>query len=73
MGENTLYQTLAVVHTIPDSFCAGVKTIPGIGLLLTPKDGDFGAISDGAKLRRASLISKVESHTSDRCSYYTTG
>ena len=24
---NTVYQTLAVVHTIPDSFCAGAKII----------------------------------------------
>ena len=70
MGENALYQTLAVVHKIPDSFCAGMKTIPGRALF-TYKNGDFGAISVTER-SRASLISKVKSHISYRCSYYTT-
>ena len=46
------------VHTLlPDSFCAGAKTIPGIALLFAHKNGDFGAIYSvkGAKLRRADL------------------
>ena len=71
MGENALYQTLAVVHTIPDSFCAGMKTIPGRALF-THKNGDFGAVSVTER-SCAAPISKLESRISDRCSYYTTG
>ena len=41
-----------------------------IGLLFTHKNGDFGAISVTAQ-SCAALISKAESHISDRCSYYT--
>ena len=57
------------VYTIPDSFSAGTKPYR-IWLLFTHKNGDFGAISvtDGSC---ATPISKVESHISDRCSYYT--
>ena len=53
------------VHTIPDSFCTGTK--PHLkGLLFTHKNSDFGAIS--VKERScAALISKLESHISDRC------
>ena len=43
-----------------------------VGLSFTHNNGDFGAIS--ARERScAAPISKVESHKSDRCSYYTTG
>ena len=40
-----------------------------IGLLLTHKNGNFGAISVTERIF-AALISKVESHLSYRCSYY---
>ena len=59
------------VHTIPDSFCAATKMISdraSIHIMERLWRRDF---CDGAKLRRAVLISKVESHISDRCSYYT--
>ena len=41
-----------------------------IGLLFTHKSADFGAISV-TKRSWAAPISKVESHISDRCSYFT--
>ena len=57
------------VDTIPDSFCTGTKPYR-IGILWTHENCDFGAIS--VKERScAALTSKVESHISDRCSYYT--
>ena len=69
----TLYIRLWLLFTRYRIAFAYARKSYQIGLLLTHKDGDFGAIFDGAKLRRAPLISKVESHTSDRCSYSTTG
>ena len=44
-----------------------------IGLLWTHKNGDFGAISvtERSCAARTGSDSKVESHISDRCSYYT--
>ena len=56
------------VHTIPDSFCAGTKPYR-IGLPLTHKNRDFGAISVTERSYGAP-ISKVGSHISDRCLYY---
>ena len=41
-----------------------------IGLLFTHKNGEFGAISVTVQ-SCAALISKAESHISDRCSYFT--
>ena len=41
--------TACYVHTIPDIFCAGTRTIP-VGLLFTHTNGDFGA-----KLRPVNL------------------
>ena len=41
-----------------------------IGLMFTHKNGDFRAISVTGRSYEAP-ISKVESHISDRCSYYT--
>ena len=58
------------VHTIPDSFCAGTKTIPDRASVYTHKNRDFGAISV-TEQSCAALISKVESHISDSCSYHT--
>ena len=44
------------IHTIPDSFCVGMKTIPDRDSVHTEKNGDFGAISmNVAKLRRVDL------------------
>ena len=58
------------VHTIPDSFCAGTKTIPDRASVYTHKNRDFGAIS-ATERSCATPISKVESHISDSCSYHT--
>ena len=58
------------VHTIPDSFCAGTKTIPDRASVYTHKNRDFGAISVTER-SCATPISKVESHISDSCSYHT--
>ena len=58
------------VHTIPDSFCAGTKTIPDGASVYTHKNRDFGAISVTER-SCATPISKVESHISDSCSYHT--
>ena len=41
-----------------------------IGLLSTRKNGDFGAFSVKGESSCAALIFKVESHISERCSYY---
>ena len=41
-----------------------------IGLLFTHKNGDLGAISVTERCC-AAPVSKVESHISDRCPYYT--
>ena len=65
MGENAVYQTLVMIHTIPDSFCAGTKTIP---------DSHIRKVMSVRFLYRskasyASLISKLESRVSDRCSH----
>ena len=60
-------------HNIPDSFCAGTKTIPDRAshwLLFTHNNGDFGAISVTEGSWWASPISKLESHKSNRCSHY---
>ena len=47
------------VHAIPDSFCAGTKTIPHRASVYTHKNSDFGAISvterSCAAPRRANL------------------
>ena len=57
------------VQTLLDSFCAGTKIIPDIGLLFTHKNGYFGAISVTERSCN-SPVSQVESHTiSDTCSY----
>ena len=60
-------------HYIPDSFCAGAKTVSdrdSVHTYFTHKNGDFGAIS--VKERScAPLISKVEFHILDGCSHYT--
>ena len=42
-----------------------------MGLLYVHKNGDFGAISVTADRSCAAAIFKVESHISDRRSYYT--
>ena len=44
MNKRTTH-VLGYVRTIPDCFCVGTKTIPGIGLLFTHNNGDFSAIS----------------------------
>ena len=49
---------------------APVRKLYRIGLLFTHKDTDFGAISVTER-SCAAPISKVKSHISDRCSYYT--
>ena len=69
----TLYIRLRLLFTRYRIAFAQARKSYRIGLLFTHKNGDFGAISDRAKLRRTSLISKVESQISDRCSFYTTG
>ena len=55
MGENALYQTLAVVHTIPDSFCAGTKIIPHRASVHTLERWFRCDFCNRAKMRRAVL------------------
>ena len=52
------------VHTLPNSFCAGTKTIPDRALF-THKNGEFGAIS-GTRRGCAAPISKVARYILDR-------
>ena len=53
------------VYTIlPDSFCAGKKTIPDRASVYTHKNRDFGAISVTER-SCATPISKVESYISE--------
>ena len=54
------------------AFAPARKSYRITGLLFTHKKGDFGAISVTER-SCAAPISKLESHISDRCSYYTTG
>ena len=42
-----------------------------IGFLFTRKNGNFGAFSVKGESSCAAMICKVESHISERCSYYT--
>ena len=68
----TLYIRLWLLFTRYRIAFAQARKSYCIGLLFTHKNGDFGAISVMGR-GRASLISKVKSHISDRYSYYTTG
>ena len=67
-ARNTL-SPKGYVHNIPDSFCAGKKTIPDRASV-HDKNGDFRAISITV-LSCAFPISKVESRIMDLCSQYT--
>ena len=66
--RNNFAQVLSNVHTIPDIFCAGTKTIRDLGLLFSHKNSDCGAISVTERSCTAP-ISKEESHISGRCSF----
>ena len=57
-----LFRAMFIVYCM-DSSCVGTKTIPGIGLLFTHKNRDFGAISVTER-SCAVTISKVEGHLS---------
>ena len=58
---NTL-RALGCVHTIMNSFCAATKIISDRASVHTKERLKRRDFCDGAKLRRAALISKVESH-----------
>ena len=62
-------QSEAIVTLYQVAFTPAQK-LYWIGLLFTHENGDFGAISVTERCC-AAPISKVESHISDRCSYYT--
>ena len=55
------------------AFAPARKPYPTIGLLFTPKNGDFGAISatESEVAYHRSLNYIMESNISGRCSYYT--
>ena len=65
----TIGKHLGYVHTLPDSFRAGAKTIPDTASV-DAYDADFGAISV-TKGSCALSIPKVEIHVLDRRSYDT--
>ena len=60
---------LGYVYSIPDSFCAGPKTIPE-GLLFTHTNSDFGSIAITERSRAAPIF-EVKSHISNRYSHHT--
>ena len=68
----TLYIRLWLLFTRYRIAFAHARKSYRIGLLFTHKNRDFGAISVTER-SYAAPISKLESHISDRCSYYTTG
>ena len=67
--ENNLRLTQALFTLYRMSF-APVRKPYQKGLLFIHKDGDFCAISVTER-NCAATVTKVESHISDRCSYYT--
>ena len=63
--NRSIATVLGCVRTIQESFCVCRKSIPGIGLLFTHKNGDFGLISVTER-SCAAPVSKVERYISDR-------
>ena len=66
-GEANIAVVWAVFILYRISFCVGTKTIPGIGLLFTHKNGDFGLISAVTERSCPAPISKMERHIAERC------
>ena len=58
-----LFWAVFILYRI--SFCVCTKTIPGVGLLFTHKNGDFDLISVTER-SCAAPVSKVERYISDR-------
>ena len=56
---------LCYIISIPDSSCAGTKTIPDKASVHTLKNGDFGAISVTARRSAAPTFNMLR-HISDR-------
>ena len=69
-NQHNTAANLGYGHTLPESFYAGTKIIPDRASLFTHTNSDFGTISVTER-RDTVPISEVQSHISDRRSYYT--